>query len=69
MKQEGVADSFKLLHFHIGSQVTNVKTIKDAVKEAARIYAKLLKMGLGIEYLDVGGGLGVDYDEFAHEFR
>jgi arginine decarboxylase len=62
LRQEGLQDSFKLLHFHIGSQVTNIKTIKDAVKEGARIYSKLCKMGLNLEYLDVGGGLGVDYD-------
>jgi arginine decarboxylase len=62
LRQEGLQDSFKLLHFHIGSQVTNIKTIKDAVKEGTRIYAKLRKMGLNLEFLDVGGGLGVDYD-------
>ena len=62
LRQEGLQDSFKLLHFHIGSQVTNIKSIKDAVKEGTRIYAKLQKMGLNLEYLDVGGGLGVDYD-------
>ncbi len=62
LKQEGLTDSFKLLHFHIGSQITNIKTIKDAVKEGTRIYAKLCKMGLNVEFLDVGGGLGVDYD-------
>jgi arginine decarboxylase len=62
LQQEGLQDSFKLLHFHIGSQVTNIKTIKDAVKEGTRIYAKLRKMGLNLEFLDVGGGLGVDYD-------
>ena len=62
LRQEGLQDSFKLLHFHIGSQVTDIKTIKDAVKEGTRIYAKLRKMGLNLEFLDVGGGLGVDYD-------
>ena len=62
LKKEGLQDCFKLLHFHIGSQVTNIRVIKDAVKEATRIYAKLRKMGLKLEYLDVGGGLGVDYD-------
>jgi arginine decarboxylase len=62
LKAEGLEDSFKLLHFHIGSQITNIKTVKDAVKEGARIYSKLRKMGLGLEFLDVGGGLGVDYD-------
>ena len=62
LRQEGLQESFKLLHFHIGSQITNIKTIKDAVKESTRIYAKLRKMGLNLEFLDVGGGLGVDYD-------
>jgi arginine decarboxylase len=62
LQKEGLQDSFKLLHFHIGSQITNIKTIKNAVKEGTRIYAKLRKMGLQVEFLDVGGGLGVDYD-------
>ncbi len=63
LRKEGLQDCFKLLHFHIGSQITNIKTIKDAVKEGTRIYAKLRKMNLnGLEFLDVGGGLGVDYD-------
>ena len=62
LKQEGLDDTFKLLHFHIGSQITNIKTVKDAVKEGTRIYAKLRQMGVNLEYLDVGGGLGVDYD-------
>src|SRR5208337_1683376 len=52
----------KLLHFHIGSQVPDILTVKKAVQEAARFYAKLHKMGFPIEYIDVGGGLGVDYD-------
>jgi len=51
----------KLLHFHVGSQLTEIRVVKDAVNEGARVYAKLRKMGLGIEYFDVGGGLGVDY--------
>jgi arginine decarboxylase len=51
----------KLLHFHVGSQLTDVRVVKDAVNEGARVYAKLRKMGLPIEYFDVGGGLGVDY--------
>jgi arginine decarboxylase len=62
LEAEGLQDSFKLLHFHVGSQITNIKTIKDAVKEGARIYSKLKKMGLNLEFIDVGGGLGVDYD-------
>ena len=51
----------KLLHFHVGSQLTEIRVVKDAVNEGTRVYAKLRKMGLGIEYFDVGGGLGVDY--------
>jgi arginine decarboxylase len=62
LTREGLRDSLKLLHFHIGSQINNIRTIRDAVKEGTRIYAKLSKMGIPMEYLDVGGGLGVDYD-------
>ena len=59
---EKLGHCLKLLHFHIGSQVPDILTVKKAVQEAARFYAKLNKMGFSIEYLDVGGGLGVDYD-------
>ncbi len=62
LKAEGLAHCFKLLHFHIGSQVPDILTIKKAVQESARFYAKLHKMGFAIEFMDVGGGLGVDYD-------
>ncbi len=62
LKAEGLTDCLKLVHFHIGSQVCDIRTLKDAVKEGARYYAKLRKMGLGVEFLDCGGGLGVDYD-------
>jgi arginine decarboxylase len=62
LKTEGLAHCFKLVHFHIGSQVPDILIVKRAVQEAARFYAKLQKMGFPIEYLDVGGGLGVDYD-------
>jgi arginine decarboxylase len=62
LKAENLTDQLKLVHFHIGSQVCDIRTLKDAVKEGARYYAKLRKMGLGVEYLDCGGGLGVDYD-------
>jgi arginine decarboxylase len=55
-------DCFRLLHFHLGSQVPDIQTVKKAVREASRYYAKLRLMGFGIDYLDVGGGLGVDYD-------
>jgi arginine decarboxylase len=62
LKAENLSHCFKLLHFHIGSQVPDILIVKKAVQEAARFYAKLYKMGFKIEYLDVGGGLGVDYD-------
>src|SRR5579859_4356090 len=62
LKNENLTHCFKLLHFHIGSQVPDILIVKRAVQEAARFYAKLHKMGFPIEFLDVGGGLGVDYD-------
>jgi arginine decarboxylase len=60
--QAGLAHALKLVHFHVGSQVPDIGTIKRATKEAARFYSKLQKMGHELGYLDVGGGLGVDYD-------
>src|SRR5215813_11527444 len=62
LKTEGLTHCFKLLHFHIGSQVPDILVVKRAVQEAARFYAKLQKMGFEVEFLDVGGGVGVDYD-------
>ncbi len=62
LKAEGLAHALKLVHFHVGSQVPDISTIKRAVREAARYYAKLAKLGHELGYLDVGGGLGVDYD-------
>jgi len=62
LKAENLTHCFRLIHFHIGSQVPDILTVKKAVQEASRFYAKLHKMGFPIEYLDVGGGLGVDYD-------
>jgi arginine decarboxylase len=62
LKAENLGHCLRLLHFHIGSQVPDILTVKKAVQEAARLYAKLYKMGFQIEFLDVGGGLGVDYD-------
>ncbi len=61
LKEAGKEHFAKLLHFHVGSQVTEIRVVKDAVNEGARVYAKLRRMGLPIEYFDVGGGLGVDY--------
>jgi arginine decarboxylase len=62
LAEAGMSSAFKLLHFHIGSQVPDILVIKRAVREAARHYAKLRKMGHRIEYMDVGGGLAIDYD-------
>ena len=62
LRRRGMQDCFKLLHFHLGSQITNIRLIKGALNEAARVYVELAKAGAELEYLDVGGGLGVDYD-------
>ena len=62
LKAQGLAECLKLVHFHVGSQVPDISTIKRAVREAARYYAKLSKFGHALGYLDVGGGLGIDYD-------
>jgi len=62
LRERNRQDALKLLHFHIGSQITDIKRVKNAMKEAARVYAKIRQMGLNIEFLDIGGGLGVDYD-------
>lgn len=62
LRSQGMQDCFKLLHFHLGSQIPNIRIVKGALNEAARIYAELVKDGAGLEFLDVGGGLGVDYD-------
>src|SRR5256712_5361694 len=62
LKSENLSHCFKLIHFQIGSQVPDILIVKKAVQEASRFYAKLYKMGFPVEYIDVGGGLGVDYD-------
>ncbi len=62
LKSRGMEDCFKLLHFHLGSQITNIRQIKGALNEAVRVYVDLVKQGAGLAFLDVGGGLGVDYD-------
>jgi arginine decarboxylase len=62
LNETGRIDMLKLLHFHIGSQLTDIKRIKNAMKEAARTYAKIRQMNIPIEFLDVGGGMAVDYD-------
>jgi arginine decarboxylase len=68
LKAAGLAHCLKLIHFHVGSQVPDISTIKRAVREAARYYAKISKLGHDLGYLDVGGGLGVDYDGSRSDF-
>ena len=68
LKEAGLTQCLKLLHFHVGSQVPDISTIKRAVREGARYYAKLCKLGHQLGYLDVGGGLGVDYDGSRSDF-
>ncbi len=62
LRENEMLDTLKLLHFHIGSQITDIKRVKNAMKEAARVYSKIRQMHVEIEYLDIGGGMGVDYD-------
>ena len=62
LERAGFGGNVALLHFHVGSQITEIRKIKTAVREASRIYAKLRKAGVPLRYMDVGGGLGVDYD-------
>ncbi len=69
LKERGMEQSLQLLHFHLGSQITNIRQIKGAVIEAARIYVELKKLATGLKYLDVGGGLGVDYDGSQTDFE
>jgi arginine decarboxylase len=62
LREHDLLDTVKLLHFHIGSQITKIDKIKNALIEGSRIYVEMRKMGVGLEYLDIGGGMGVDYD-------
>lgn len=62
LKEQNLLDGMNLLHFHLGSQITDIKSIKKALKEGGRIYVELKRAGVPLSYLDVGGGLGVDYD-------
>ena len=62
LREYEMTDALKLLHFHIGSQITDIKRVKGAMKEAARVYSKIRQMHIDVEYLDIGGGMGVDYD-------
>ncbi len=62
LKKYDIACWLKLIHFHIGSQITKIRRIKNALREAMQFYVQLSKMGFAIDYVDIGGGLGVDYD-------
>ncbi|MDF5712328.1 MAG: biosynthetic arginine decarboxylase [Rhizonema sp. NSF051] len=62
LREANLLDSLQLLHFHVGSQISAINVIKDAIQEASRIYVELAALGADMKYLDVGGGLGVDYD-------
>ncbi len=62
LKKEGLLDCLQLLHYHIGSQVPSISSIKSSLKEGARFFTELYAMGAELKYIDVGGGLGVDYD-------
>ncbi|WP_417336556.1 biosynthetic arginine decarboxylase [Halobacteriovorax marinus] len=61
-RANGLGDCIKLFHFHIGSQIPEIRSFKEAISEGGRIYAKLVQAGVPLEYFDIGGGLGVDYD-------
>lgn len=62
LREANMLSSLHLLHFHIGSQISSIQTIKDALREATQLYAELVQMGAPMGYFDVGGGLAVDYD-------
>jgi arginine decarboxylase len=69
LKALGMEDCLQLLHFHLGSQITNIRQIKGAVTEAVRVYVELKRAGGGLRYMDVGGGLGIDYDGSQTDFE
>ena len=62
LDEKGLHDSLRLIHFHIGSQITKIRRIQTALREAAQFYINLHKMGYNVDFVDCGGGLGVDYD-------
>jgi arginine decarboxylase len=62
LEEANLRDQLQMLHFHIGSQITEIKRFKNAIKEASRVYSKVVKMGFSPQFLNIGGGVGVDYD-------
>lgn len=69
LKARGLEDCLQMTHFHMGSQVSNIRKVKDALTEAARVYVELYRLGAGLKYIDVGGGLGIDYDGSQTDFE
>ena len=69
LESRGMLDCLRLLHFHIGSQVSSIIPVKNAMREASQIYIELVKMGCAMGFIDVGGGLAVDYDGSKTDFR
>ena len=69
LRDLGMADCMQLLHFHLGSQITNIRQVKGAVSEAIRVYVELKRAGAGLQFMDVGGGLGIDYDGSQTDFE
>jgi arginine decarboxylase len=62
LREHDMGDCLNLLHFHLGSQINNIRNVKHAIIELVRVYVELQRMGAGLQYIDIGGGLGVDYD-------
>jgi arginine decarboxylase len=69
LKARDMADCLQLTHFHLGSQITNIRKVKEALTEAGRIFVELHRAGAGLRYMDVGGGLGIDYDGSQTDFE
>jgi arginine decarboxylase len=69
LREVAMLDCLEMLHFHIGSQITAIRAIKDALRESCRVYAELHALGAGLKFIDVGGGLGVDYDGSKSNFH
>ncbi len=69
LKARGLDDCLQMTHFHMGSQVSNIRKVKEALTEAARVYVELYRIGAGLKFIDVGGGLGVDYDGSQTDFE
>src|SRR3954464_1124354 len=68
LRRAGMGDCLNLLHFHLGSQINNIRNIKHAIIELVRVYVEMQRLGAGLKYIDVGGGLGVDYDGSKTDF-